>query len=35
MVDNGVEICDCQLQELPLEDILVYAVQDVSLRRGK
>ncbi len=34
MVNNGAEICDCQLRELPLEDILVHVVQDAGTGRG-
>jgi hypothetical protein len=34
MIDNGAEICDCQLQELPLEDILVHVLQDAADGRG-
>ena len=26
MVQNGTEICDCQLQELPLEEIFIHAL---------
>jgi len=28
MVNSGAEVCDCQLGELPLEDIFVHALRD-------
>lgn len=30
MVNNGVEVCDCQLRELPLDEIFIHALRGSS-----
>jgi len=32
MVSNGAEVCDCQLRELPLEEIFVHALRDSGIK---
>ncbi len=34
IVHSGGEVCDCQLKELPLEEIFVHVLQDGSMKRG-
>jgi ABC-2 type transport system ATP-binding protein len=34
MVNSGVDVCDCQLGELSLDDIFVHALRDSSLEGG-
>jgi len=35
MVHGGAEVCDCQLGELPLEEIFVHALHGASKEEGK
>ena len=32
MVNSGVEVCDCQLKELPLDEIFVHALQSRGMK---
>jgi len=32
MVNNGAEVCDCQLRELPLDEIFVQALHDSGIK---
>ena len=34
MVSNGVEVCNCQLRELPLDEIFIHALHDGSAVEG-
>jgi ABC-2 type transport system ATP-binding protein len=34
MVDGGAEVCDCQLGELPLDEIFIYALRRGSTKEG-
>jgi ABC-2 type transport system ATP-binding protein len=35
MVDSGVEVCDCQLGELPLEEIFVHALRGGNIEEER
>jgi hypothetical protein len=32
MVNSGVEVCDCRLKELPLDEIFVHALQSSGVK---
>jgi ABC-2 type transport system ATP-binding protein len=34
MVNSGIEVCDCQLTDLPLEEIFVHALREDHAREG-
>lgn len=34
IINSGAEVCDCQLKELPLEEIFVHAVRGGSMKEG-